>query len=871
MPAPEARPEVNVAALTERLIASHMLPALPYPGLRPFLESEWPIFCGREQIVDELLDKLSAGGSLAVLGTSGSGKSSLIRAGLFATLRRRHALLGSRWRILAMRPGRSPMWSLAQALLPQHDLSQAEALPAQDVVPIARNLSTPSIGLVGLLRQLPTTENVSTLLFVDQFEEVFRYETNEMGQEPRAFGGAREIALFLDQLMNAADAGIQRFFIVITMRTDFIGDCERFPRFAKWLGRSAYLLRRMTAGELAEAVAQPARVYGAEVAPALVGTLTAEAIDAQDSLPLLQHALMRMWQIARQRTEGSGQKLVIDTQDHSAAGGSSGALDQHLQQIFNNELTDEQKALAQRLFTSLVNLSSLGRDTRRPMPLAELASQAGVAAGELTSVIDKFRQHGRDFLLPAAGIALDQATVVDISHESLIRQWRQLSLWLDEKRRFERVRQRLEEDAAEWEKESRPTDRLLPPARLKDAEALLRDYPLSGGATAFVETSRRQAQARFRAAPEVAPEAAVESGAGLCLSGSGFRSMLFHVGTLWRLYEASLLQQLKRISSVSGGSLASGMLALAWPRLSFDPARLSADFVPLVVEPLRVLAQDTIDSYAVVRSLLLPGNVADRIVSNYREHPFGNATLQSLPDKPRFIINATNVQSGALWRFSKPFMGDHRVGRIPHPTVELATAVAASGASPPILSPVILQLDAGAFAPAGDEDLHDDAYKSRVVLTDGSVADNLALETVWRRYDTVFVSDGGGALKPEPKPGEDWMTHLARVVGMADVLGRNMRKRQIVHSFRDGTLKGAYWGLRTNIREYGDSAAPALPCPLERTADLAALPARLQRLEPDLQERLINWGYAVTDAALRHHYDPGLPRPASFPYPATGV
>ena len=133
---------------------------------------------------------------------------------------------------------------------------------------------------------------------------------------------------------------------------------------------------------------------------------------------------------------------------------------------------------------------------------------------------------------------------------------------------------------------------------------------------------------------------------------------------LWRLYEASLLNKLDRISSVSGGSLTSGFLGLKWRELSFDPAKLKSDFVPKFVEPLRELAGETIDADAIFLGLVLPGRISDRVAAAYDEHLFKGKTLQDLPDHPRFIINATNVQSGVLWRFSKPYMRDYLVGEV---------------------------------------------------------------------------------------------------------------------------------------------------------------------------------------------------------------
>src|SRR5689334_24361521 len=174
------------------------------------------------------------------------------------------------------------------------------------------------------------------------------------------------------------------------------------------------------------------------------------------------------------------------------------------------------------------------------------------------------------------------------------------------------------------------------------------------------------------------PNREPEQGIGLCLSGGGYRAMVFHLGALWRLYEASLLNQVKRISSVSGGSITAAVLALKWNKLSFNPARLQADFVPEVVAPVRALAGETTDAEAIIVGTLLPGRISDRVAAAYDQYLFHGATLQDLPDEPRFVINATNVQSGALWRFMKPYMRDYRVGEVRRPTIPLSRAVAAS-------------------------------------------------------------------------------------------------------------------------------------------------------------------------------------------------
>ena len=361
-------------------------------------------------------------------------------------------------------------------------------------------------------------------------------------------------------------------------------------------------------------------------------------------------------------------------------------------------------------------------------------------------------------------------------------------------------------------------------------------------------------------------EVGLEDGIGLSLSGGGYRAMLFHLGSLWRLNQCGYLPQLKRISSVSGGSITSGALAVAWPQLQFDQRGVAANF-NLVVDSIRKVASTTIDVGSILGGIFLPGSVSDRVAGKLDDMVFKGATLQNLPEPPNFIFNATNVQSGALWRFTKGFMRDWRVGEVKSPTIKLAVAVTASAAFPPVLSPLRLKLDPNSFTPNSGDDLQKAPYTSEVFLTDGGVYDNLGLETVWKNFRTVFTSDGGGKMAPDPTPDANWAGHSKRVLELLDHQVRNLRKRQVVGSLAAKERSGAYWGIRTNILDY--KLADPLPCPHDRTMALAEVATRLAALDAEVQERLINWGYAVTDAGIRRHVNPAVPPPA-FPY-ARGV
>lgn len=367
---------------------------------------------------------------------------------------------------------------------------------------------------------------------------------------------------------------------------------------------------------------------------------------------------------------------------------------------------------------------------------------------------------------------------------------------------------------------------------------------------------------------EPSPQGGVEDGTALCLSGGGYRAMLFHLGALWRLNEAGYLPRLDRVSSVSGGSITAATLGLKWSALKFDDTGVSSNFDELVVAPLRKMASKTIDRGSILKGIMGPGTISDRVASAYRKYLFSKSTLEELPDVgegPRFVINATNLGSGALWRFSKPYMADWKMGRVDNPTVELATAVAASSAFPPVLSPAVLEVDPASYAE--DSKSWPEAHLQsggKVYLSDGGVYDNLGLETV-KRFKTVLVSDGGGAFEAIEEPKRDWTRQSIHVLKVVDNQVRSLRKRELLGDFTSGGRSGTFWGLRTNIADYG--LTDSIAADFTATQSLAATPTRLRRMPKSLQERLINWGYAVSDAALRRWVDHQISPPRGLPYP----
>lgn len=372
----------------------------------------------------------------------------------------------------------------------------------------------------------------------------------------------------------------------------------------------------------------------------------------------------------------------------------------------------------------------------------------------------------------------------------------------------------------------------------------------------------------------------LEAGIGIAASGGGFRAMLFHVGAFIRLAELGLLQQAKRISSVSGGSIAVGWLACVWSDL------VKADFANLndvFVGPMLDFARSRIDVIDAITGLLPGTTAAKQLAKSYDKQLFRGRSLQDLPDQPQFVFCATNLQTGVLWRFCKAYAGDYIVGRLDQPNFPLAQAVAASSAFPPFLSPMPLNFAEGSFqdwqtGPRRPVPSIGD-FRKTVILTDGGVYDNHGIEPLVKRFATLFVSDGGAPFSRNARLCRNWVSQLRRILDVTDNQVRALRRRDLINrfeaadAFADETALvtaqayarfGAYWGIDTDPTKLAPENA--LPCSLAIASSLAAVPTRLSNLGDEVSERLVNWGYAICDRSVRANYT-GPMRPVAPAWP----
>jgi NTE family protein len=349
-------------------------------------------------------------------------------------------------------------------------------------------------------------------------------------------------------------------------------------------------------------------------------------------------------------------------------------------------------------------------------------------------------------------------------------------------------------------------------------------------------------------------------GTALCLSGGGFRAMLFHLGVVWRLNDGGWLPRLDRVSSVSGGSITAGLLATRWSQLGFDDDGVARRFTELVADPIDEFATRRVDTPSILSGLAMPGvSIGERIAAIYRKELYGDSTLQDIPDRPRFIINATNLETGSLVLFSRREITDILVGRVPSPEVPIAVAVAASSAFPPFLSPY--QLDLSEFPwETETENAHTaPEFRRKISLTDGGVYDNLGLETAWRRCRTILVSDAGGRLAAQGDPHDDWGRHMVRVLKVVDGQVRSLRRAQIQDALEQGDRDGIYLNIRSTRGHFPPVSDP-IPADRKVTKVLAETSTRLSDTPREVRHGLVNWGYALCDVWLRSKLDPTAPR-----------
>ncbi|MEY4929390.1 MAG: hypothetical protein RI909_114, partial [Bacteroidota bacterium] len=397
----------------------------PFPGLRPFSIDDSHLFFGREGQVDDILFKLNKHRSVAVIGYSGSGKSSLMYCGLIPVLYGGFMTeTGPHWKVIITRPGNSPLENLTndslEFLIREGRIREEDRKIHKAI--IGSVLRSGHDGLVELTKYLQSDQGENIFFFIDQFEELFRFK--EYGTEENI----NEATSFVNLLLTAAAQQRVPSFIALSMRSDFIGECASFPGLTQMINDSNYLVPQMTREQKRMAIEGPVAVGGGRISPRLVKQLLRDIGDNQDQLPILQHALMRTWDYWISNREP---EEPMDLRHYNAIGRISQALSLHANEAFD-ELTNQEKEIAETLFKTITEKNSENQEMRRPGKISQIAELAIASEEQVIGVVEKFRKSGRSFLMPGTHVLLSGDSIIELSHESLMRIWTRLSTWVDE-------------------------------------------------------------------------------------------------------------------------------------------------------------------------------------------------------------------------------------------------------------------------------------------------------------------------------------------------------------------------------------------------------------------------------------------------------
>ena len=395
----------------------------PYPGLRPFDIEESKIFQGRQEQIDKLYNLLNTNRFIAVIGASGCGKSSLVKAGLLPELLDNNNSNIS-WRVAELKPGSRPIKALTKALLESDALAKENAGKENCHEYFYEKLKASTFGLIEIIQETDLSENTNLLIIIDQFEEIFR---------SMHYSDNKEVRAFVYLLIEAINKKSIPLYVLITMRSDFIGECAAFYNFAELVGDNIFLVPRLKLKQLREIITLPAIHFGSTVEPSLVTRLIndmnanqmKDMNSTQDQLPVLQHALMRMW---FELVKKKGTK-IFTLKDYKTIGTLTDSITNHADKIYS-KLDDEQQRIASILFKCLVEHSKNFDDTRRRISLKDAAQIAMVDdEKEIEIIVNKFSQKNCNFLSFS-----EDDQLIDIAHESLIRQWKQLIEWKNEEK-----------------------------------------------------------------------------------------------------------------------------------------------------------------------------------------------------------------------------------------------------------------------------------------------------------------------------------------------------------------------------------------------------------------------------------------------------
>lgn len=413
-----------------------MVRSNPFPGLRAFRPEEGHLFFGRIESTSKVVNRLIENRFVAVIGASGSGKSSLVLSGVIPSLLQENEKGKKIWSYIVIRPALNPIDNLAGEL---SALSAGAAFTYMPTANVAASLHNRSEGIIDIVNKIRKNLRQQIVIVIDQFEEIFRYSP----ASTRGYIGD-EATDFIDLLVNAAQQPDQGLYLILTLRSEYVSECSRFHSLTNLLNSGSYLLPQLTRETLGTVIEEPVKISGATIDRGLVRTIISDLGDKSGQLPVLQHLLMRLWS---QWSKCGDLSRSLSMADYEAIGRMKGAISQHAGQAFNT-LDDRHKYVCSRMFRSITVRTDDGKEIRKPERISTIASLTGCDEQELTHVAEVFRMPEYSFITPVKEIPLSSESIIDLSHESIIRLWDTLKKWLDDEEASKRLYLQLASAAA---------------------------------------------------------------------------------------------------------------------------------------------------------------------------------------------------------------------------------------------------------------------------------------------------------------------------------------------------------------------------------------------------------------------------------------
>lgn len=594
----------------------------PYKGLRPFQTVDADEFFGREQLVNRLVRRLAdytdepRARILAVVGPSGSGKSSVVKAGLIPALHRGDVPGSENWFTVELVPGHDPFAEIESALL-----SQAVTPPDEGLMALMLNDSN-GLG-EAVKRVLPADESSQLVLFFDQFEEVFTLLDDEN----------QRVHLF-DSLSAAIADPDSRLFVIFTLRADLYDRPLMYPRFGELMRKRTEVVLPLKPEELERAIVEPAAQVGVSLEPGLIAAIVADVSEQPGALPLLQYALTELFE------RRQGRVLTLDA--YEQIGGVLGALARRAEELFS-ALTRSQQQAARQLFLRLVVTDENGTTARRRVLRNELLS-VDVAEEAMASVIDQF---GKYRLLTFDRDPVTRGPTVEIAHEALLREWQRLRYWLDENREDLRLHQRLTAATDEWINAGYDPSFLVRGSRLDQFETWLETtiVALTDDEESYLQASIEARESRLaQEAAQREREALLERRSRNRLRSLAAVLLVATVGALGLMAYAlnqSNIAQTQAVIAENNATEARGLALATSARLALQDG--NSDLAVLLALEANRLARSTLAQLALAEVAYAPGT--QRLLD---EHDAGVTDVAISPDNTR-VVSAARDGTVLVW------------------------------------------------------------------------------------------------------------------------------------------------------------------------------------------------------------------------------